>query len=229
MRLIHLAARRYDPHARVFASFTHHWNHPGDGKRTYRTREMLDLLNRFSKAEGDFEWGVAYHPYPQDLRDQRTWMDTQPTFRFDSPKITMKNIEVLAAYLRQPEFRFAGEPRPIMLTEQGFHTPDYSETTQRDQAAALVYTWQKLRALPSIEAFHYHRWIDNPHEGGLKLGLRTLPAAGKPIGEAKLAWHLYRVLGTPDEGESSALARDLLGVATLDAIPYRGPIPTPGR
>lgn len=227
LRLIHYSARKYDPHARVFASFTHHWFHPGDGTRSYRTREMLRLLNQLSKAEGDFEWGVAYHPYPQDLRQQRTWEDRQPTFSFDTPKITMRNIEVLAAYLRQPEFLFEGRSRPIMLSEQGFHTPTYSAAHQRDQAAALVYTWQKLKALPGIEAFHYHRWGDHPHEGGLRLGLRTLPSQEHPLGEKKRAWSLYRALGTPQEADATAFALESLGVPNLQAIPYPGSIPAP--
>lgn len=227
MRLIHGTVSHYDQHARVFASFTHHWFHEGDGRRTYRTREMLKLLNRLSKAEGDFPWGIAYHPYPQNLFNPRTWDDTQVAFHFDTPKITMKNIEVLVAFLSQPEFRVEGALRPIMLSEQGFHTADYSAPRQDEQAAALVYTWHKLRALPAIEAFHYHRWFDNPHEGGLKLGLRTLPSPGHPIGAPKRGWSVYRALGTNAEQEASSFAKPLLGVDSFEAVPYRGPLPAP--
>ncbi|NNC88364.1 MAG: hypothetical protein HKN82_07900 [Akkermansiaceae bacterium] len=210
MRLIHLGARKYDPHARVFPSFTHHWFEAGDGRRTYRTREMLRLLARFSASGGDFEWGVAYHPYPQNLFKPRTWEDRQPNDTFDTPKITLRNIEVLDRFLKQPRFRYEKSQRAILLSEQGFHTAGYSAAAQRDQAAALVYAWRKCNAIPAIEAFHYHRWIDHPREGGLKLGLRTLPGPGNPIGEPKQAWHVYRALGTPGEAAATAFAAKIL-------------------
>lgn len=227
MRVIHGITRKFDPHARVFASFTHHWNHEGDGKRTYNTREMLTLLNRLSKAEGDFPWGIAFHPYPQNLLKPRTWEDNEPIYSLDTPKISMKNIEVLTTFLDQPKFRFQGRRRPLMLTEQGFHTAQNSAAAQLDQAAALVYSWHKLRALPHIEAFHYHRWIDHPHEGGLKLGLRSLPTPSHPIGEKKKSWAVYQALGTNREAKESSFALEHLGVKRFADIPYRGKIDVP--
>lgn len=226
MRVIHGITRKFNPHARVFASFTHHWNNSGDGKRTYNTREMLSLLNRLSKAEGDFGWGIAFHPYPEDLFNPRTWEDKETIFSLDTPKISMKNIEVLTTFLNQPEFRFEGRPRPLMLTEQGFHTKR-DKSAQDDQAAALVYAWHKLRALPQIEAFHYHRWHDHPREGGLRLGLRTLPTPSSPIGKKKKSWAVYQALGSRKEATETEFALPILGIKRFAEIPYRGTIKVP--
>ncbi len=168
---------------------------------------------------------MAYHPYPQGLFDAATWNDKRPTHSFDSPYVTLKNIEVLDAYLRRRALLYGGvTPRTVLLSEQGFHTKDYSAPAQQLQAAALVYTWHKIRQLPTIEAFHHHRWIDASGEGGLLLGLRTLPDANNPFGVPKTAWSVYRDLDTPKETDGSAFAKEIIGVTDFVQIPFRGRI-----
>ncbi len=170
-RLAYQQARLMDPFARVFISLTHHW--AGESPATdYPTRELLDSFGAISRKEGDFEWGVAYHPYPQALKVPETWNDTEATFSFDTKYITPKNIEVLTTFLEQPRFLYQQKPRRILLSEQGFHTPTLSVEDQRRQVAGLLYTFHKLKQLPSIEAFHLHRYNDMPdREGGLRTGI----------------------------------------------------------
>lgn len=242
MRIVHNIARQFNPHARTFISLTHNWHKPEDPAwKTYAPKKMLEILSEFSRVEGDFEWGVAYHPYPQSLFKSDTWNDTRPTGDFDTPLITPKNLAVLDRWMQREEMLFheevgtdppggpstipnvpgifnqnesrdppngaLGELRPttrgkvrgVMLSEQGFHTKDYSEESERLQGAAFLYMWHKMRGLKSIESFQNHRWVDHPHEGGLKLGVRTLPGDGKPYGEKKYGWEVYKALDTPDE------------------------------
>ncbi len=71
MRAVYLTVRQYNPHARVFISLTHFWNWTED-KHFYRPHHMLDELVQFSKAEGDFNWAIAYHPYPESLFKPRS-------------------------------------------------------------------------------------------------------------------------------------------------------------
>jgi Family of unknown function (DUF5722) len=227
MCLAYLSARQFSPSAKVFISLTHHWTAPeSTSLQHYRPKEMLDRLADYSRLEGDFEWGVAYHPCPQGLFQAVTWNDKRPSFSFDSPYITPKNIEVLDAYLhRQPLLYRCEKLRTVLLSEQGFHSKDYSHEAQQLQAAAFVYTWHKIRPLSTIEAFHNHRWIDHRGGGGLLLGLRTLPDAAKPFGERKSGWSVYRALDTPGEESVSAFAKESIGVTDFAQIPYRGPIP----
>ncbi len=219
MRIVHTLARQFNPHARVFISLTHNWNVPDDPAwKTYGPRRMLELLTKFSHVEGDFEWGVAYHPYPQSLFKPDAWNDSLPTDDFDTPLITPKNVAVLDRWMQRPEMLFEGRARGVILSEQGYHTPDYSTTNQRLQAAAFVYTWHKLRGLSSIEAFHNHRWVDHPREGGLKLGIRTLPTDGNPYGDRKFAWEIYQALDTPEEAAKTGFAKDIIGVTDFSEI-----------
>lgn len=212
MRITHLLARRFNPHARTFISLTHNWHKPVDPAwKTYAPKRMLELLARMSAVEGDFEWGVAYHPYPENLREPDAWNDTNVRDDFDTPLITPRNVAVLDRWMQRPEMLGPdGAPRGVVLSEQGFNTPDYSLENQRLQAAGFVYMWRQMRGLKTIEAFHNHRWIDHPREGGLLLGLRTLPEGGKPFGDRKFAWKVYQALDTPAESDATDFANDII-------------------
>jgi hypothetical protein len=211
MRLMDLIARQYDPNSRAFISLTHHWANRGEA-RWYGSRRMLELLRDFCAAEGDFPWALAYHPYPQNLFNPRAWEDQQASFSFDSEKITPKNLEVLDAFMKQPAFRYRGEVRPVHLSENGFNSKDYSEKELADQAAGMALAWKKMAALSSIESWQYHNWIDNRHEGGLKIGLRKFPDdETEPLGK-KPIWHLYRALGRADEDEVAKPYLEVIGL-----------------
>lgn len=217
MRMMDLIARQYDPNARPFLSLTHHWAEAGP-KNWYGSKTMIDLLDRFSQAEGDFAWAVAHHPYPQDLRNPRTWEDHQATVTFDTKKITPHNIEVLDAYLKQPHLLHRGAVRPVHLSENGFNSRDYSEKELTDQAAGMAYAWNKIRNLDSIEVWHYHNWIDNRNEGGLRIGLRKFPdEPGDPFGR-KPIWHLYQALGTPAEDPVSKPYLETIGIPSWEDV-----------
>ncbi|WP_345318892.1 DUF5722 domain-containing protein [Novipirellula rosea] len=205
MRIIHNAARQHNPHARVFASLTHHFNVPEDNQwRQLSGREVIESLQRYSTMEGDFAWGVAYHPYPQNLFASLPWNDTRISDDFDTPLITIQNLQVFGRFMQQESMRdSAGRIRPVLFSEQGFHTDSYDADAQDRQAASLLYAMKKVRAMPMVESFHYHRWIDHPREGGLMLGLRTLPSKAEPHGKRKRAWHVYQAIGTEREEQVS--------------------------
>ncbi len=204
LRITYYAVRRFDPTGKVYISLTHHWNsrHQPSPKRFYKPRTLLDMLAARSRNGGDFEWGVAYHPYPNNLFNPRTWED-KVSDDFDTPQITMKNIAVLDRYLRQPQFLYLGKVvRTALLSEQGYHTNgrDPSPEAEALQTRAIAYAWRQMLDVKSIEAFHYHRWIDHEGEGGLWLGLWTVKQGSTTWPERKKAsWKLYRDLATPKE------------------------------
>lgn len=217
MRLMDLISRQYDPHSRVLISLTHHWTDPGK-KEWYGSKPLLDLLVRFGEAEGNFPWGVAYHPYPQSLLHPRTWEDSQATHDPNTAKITPKNLEVLDVYMKQPRLLDHGNVRPVHLSENGFNSKDYSDAVLSEQAAGMAYAWKKIAGLSSIKAWEYHNWIDNRQEYGLRIGLRKYPdEPGDPLGK-KPIWHLYQALGTPREDEACAPYLKIIGISSWDEI-----------
>jgi hypothetical protein len=132
---------------------------------------------------------------------------------------------VLDAWVRQPSTLYLGKyQRTIHLTEQGLNSPDYGTTSLRDQAAGLAYAWNKLKLLNSIEVFHYHNWVDNPGEGGLRIGLRRFPDdKEQPLGK-KPIWDVYSALDTGGEDEAISFAKSVVGVTNWADVHYRGQI-----
>ncbi len=130
------------------------------------------------------------------------WEDNNIRDDFDTPLITMENLEVLARFLQQPSMRDSrGEVRPVLLSEQGYHTNSNDDEAQARQAGSLWYAMNKVRQMPFVETFHYHRWIDHPDEGGLMLGLRTMPSKDQPYGQRKRSWYVYQAIGTDRESD----------------------------
>ncbi|BCU77161.1 DUF5722 domain-containing protein [Luteolibacter sp. LG18] len=222
MRIVHLIASQHDPASKVFVSLEHDWNKPY-GLHCYPGKTMLELIAALCRAEGDFEWALAFHPYPSDLMEPKAWNDKDATASFDTPKITYKNLEVLDAWMRRPEMLFQGQPRDIHLTEQGVNSRDYSEVSLREQAAGMAYAWNKLKPLSTIKVFDYHNWIDNRAEGGLRIGLRKFPdEQGDPLGK-KPVWEVYRALDTPDEAATTGFAKPLIGIREWSEVKMAAP------
>ena len=219
LRIAYYMARRHDPNARVYISLTQWWNRSEDPAHCHPSHALLDDLVACSAVEGDFAWGIAYHPYPDSLFEPKSWLDRNAAFRLDTPKITFRNLEVLDAWAKLPANRYLGTTvRSIHLSEQGPNSRDYSEQALNEQAASMAYVWKKMAALSSIEAFEYHNWIDNRGEGGLRIGLRRFPDDPMSPRGPKPVWQLYRALATPGEDAACAFALPLIGIAGWDEV-----------
>ncbi|MCW5558940.1 MAG: hypothetical protein KIT22_14060 [Verrucomicrobiae bacterium] len=215
VRLVHQAVRRQSLHGRVYVSLEHHWNirYPGgDAGQAFPGRDFLDLFARLAAEGGDFDWHVAFHPYPEDLFNPRSWNDASatPDWR-TTPRITFRNLDQLIRYLEQPELRHAGNVRRVILSEQGFHTPEGPDG-ETVQAAAYVYAWKQVAAQPGIDAFILHRHVDHAHEGGLRLGLwRRAPDSVCTPSERKRIYEVFRLADTASADEAFAFAASIIG------------------
>jgi hypothetical protein len=224
MRMVHNIARKYDKNAKTFISLTHYWAWTPD-KHFYHSDELLDILLNYSAKEGDFEWAIAHHPYPEDLREPKAWLDKKLDFTFKTPLITYKNIEVLDAWVKQPRTQFLGKfQRTIHLSEQGTNSKDYSEQSLTEQAAGMAYAWKKIDHLESIEAFQYHNWMDNRNEGGLRIGLRRFPDDAEDPAGKKPIWYIFRDAGTPKEEASFFMSKRIIGLKNWGEVRYQGVI-----
>jgi hypothetical protein len=218
VRLAHEAVRTASAHARIYLSFEHHWGiryPPGAPDQSVPGRALLDTFARIARERGDFDWHVAYHPYPENLGDCRFWNDQSATPDDDTPRITFKNLQVLPRYLARPELRFGGRTRRIILSEQGFHSVDEGDG-ERDQAAAFAAAWMKVSRLDAIDAFIYHRHVDHAYEG-LNFGLWThQPDTISVPGRRKPIYEVFRHADMPDRDAAFAFALPLLGAERWD-------------
>lgn len=200
-RIAHTAIRRHSQHARTYLSSDHHWAtsmHNVSPEEATPGRDFLDTFARLVRERGDFDWNVAWHPYPENLGNPRAWADANVTHADDTNKVTFKNLDVLPGHLARPELLWQGQPRRVILSEQGFHTllkPD----GEKLQAAAYAYAWEKIQTLPTIDAFIYHRHVDHAKEGGLRLGLwRNAPNSIVTPHSRKMIHEIFKKAGTPE-------------------------------
>lgn len=230
VRIADLACRSVHRDLKVYISLEHHWAMRGwsnDPLREIAGRQVLTLFAAAARAGGDFPWHVAFHPYPEDLFKPAFWKDREAVLHVDTPKITFQNLEVLTLFLDQPTLRFAGTPRRIALTEQGFHCPAGPDG-EALQAAAFAAAYRKIMAMPQIDSFLYHRHVDHPHEGGLHLGLWS-QENGKTAHKRKL-WEVFAAADTPGWDAASAFALPLIGIPDWSRmLPVKElPPPPPG-
>ena len=214
LRVADLVARSIHERFQIYVSLEHHWAMPAseDLTKGFSGVEALEGIQRISSAGGDFPWALAFHPYPENLFKPEFWKDRSAPLRFDAPRITFKNLEVLPAFLQKPEYLFEGKPRPIALTEQGFHCPEGKDGEQL-QAAAYAFAWKKVEAIPEIESFLYHRHVDHPHEHGLRCGMRAHDGSGNVngVGRERLLWRVFQSAGTEQEDAACAFALPIIG------------------
>ncbi len=214
LRIADLATRSVHADFPLYVSLEHHWTlsasrNPQEGMSGV---QLLEGLNRILQSEGNLPWRLAFHPYPENLGDPRFWLDKTAPVQLDAPRVTFHNLEVLPAFLAQARFLYDGQPRRIALTEQGFHCPPGGDG-EVWQAAAYALAWKKVCALPTIEAFDYHRHVDHPSEGGLRCGLHEHDGSFNPsgMGRARRIWEVVRQAGTPQEDVAFAFALPVVG------------------
>ena len=199
MRMCYAIARNYNPHSEVFISLTHYWNwtvHP----KYYPSKKLIDILINFSNREGDFQWAVAHHPYPQNLMEPKTWQDDKAQFTTDTPLITFKNLKVLDNIIKSPEMLYLGKyKRTLWLSENGTNSKTYSNKDLEEQAAGFAFAWKTMKQLDGIDGFQWHNWIDNRHEGGLRIGLRKFPDYTEDPAGKKPVWYAYQAADTKNE------------------------------
>lgn len=209
---------------RVYISLTHDWDHglPPNSEMRFDGRAIVDRLNAEIQEHGNISWNIAYHPYPENIFDPKVWNAPNSSDRFDTDKITFKNLNVLVDYMKQPKYLYQGEPRRIILSEQGFHSGDNSLENQKIQAAAYAYAYYRVDFLNGIDSFILHRHVDHAGESGLNLGLWTHTAdtslAQNLPYEHKYVYDVFKYIDTARSLEVSDFAKEIIGIQDWDEI-----------
>lgn len=224
VRICTTAVKKYSASGRVFISLEHDWNKlyaETNDLHGFPGREFVDYFNQLAQAGGNFDWNLAFHPYPENLFNCRTWEDKSATFRENTPRITFKNIEMLPRYFERKELLFQGKPRHIILSEQGFHAKPTAEG-ELDQAAAYCYAWRKIVNLKGIDAFILHRQVDNGEEGGLNLGLwRRDPGTVATPSSKRPMYEVFSLADTPYWRDAFQFALPIIGIQSWEEINHQ--------
>lgn len=219
MRLAYNIVRQYDQNASILGSYTHSWTND-DFMKGYSTKTMIEQTVLYSNAEGDFRWGVAAHPYPQDLTKPEFWKnDTKSTYSRNTDFVTFKNLEVINDWILNKQHYYKGSTKRILfLSENGTNTPSYITLHQQQQAAGAAWAWKKVSALNGIDAIQWHAYQDNRDEFGLRIGLRKFADDTEDPGGRKLAWYVWQAAGTDKESEVFDPYMSLIGIESWSEI-----------
>ena len=192
MRLIYYITMRYNNNSEVFISLSHNWQSSFD-TNCYPGAKMLDLLLKYSDTEGDFRWGIAYHPHAGQLIESKLWIDANTSNDLKTKLITFENIDLLDKWIKQPHTFYKNEERRTMvLSKQNPYSFDYSMIALNEQAKNLTCVLQKIKKCDGIEAYIAHSWIDSRKEGGLKTGIRKYLDDPDDPGGKKPAWYVFK-------------------------------------
>lgn len=207
-RLTYNTAASVYKNARVYISLDHLWNTttvPG----TYASRKMLDSFVQKLDRHGHIPWNLAYHPYSSPLTEPKFWENKnhQLTDSLTSPVINMGNIGLLTSYIRNTY----GANTRIILSEQGFTSVQKKKKVEKEQSAAIVYSYYLTEADDMIDSFIMNRHVDHEVEvaQGLNLGLWTTDGKANPEWAArkKDSWNVFKYM---DTNQSPAVAAPAL-------------------
>lgn len=208
-RIFYQAAKSSYANARVYFSIDHDWNsNHGSNRDYFNARDLINAFNQAALSHGNYDWGVAIHPYPEPLTRVNYW--SQEADKSAKAEIlTIMNLSVLTDFLKQKSYLDTkGEVRSITITELGFS----SKSGEKLQAAAFAYCYMIVDANPYIDSFILNRQTDAPEEmvNGLAFGLYEYDHSEKYLKE------VFRYIDTDRAQEYTDFMLNILGAESLD-------------
>lgn len=208
-RIFYLAVKSSYANAKVYFSVDHIWNDDeAKGKDYFSARDVIEQFNLAAEAHGNYDWGIAIHPYPDPLTRVNYWSQEYIKTQ-DAPLLTIMNLSVLTDFLSQEDYLDSrGEVRSITITELGFS----SQSGEKLQAAAFAYCYYIVDANPHIEAFIMNRQTDAPEEValGLAFGLYRYDQSGKYVKD------VFQYIDTDQASEYTDFMLNILKADSLE-------------
>lgn len=208
-RIFYQAIKSNYANAGVYFSIDHEWNSNGGHNRVYfNGKEIIEQFNAAAEQHGNYDWGIAIHPYPEPLTRVNYW-----SLEYDktqnAPMLTIMNLNVLTDFLEQEEYLNPdGQVRRISITELGFS----SRFGEKLQAAAFAYCYYIVEANPYIEALILSRQTDAPEEvvQGLSLGIYEYDGSDKFLKD------IFRYIDTDEAQEYTGFMLNILGAESIE-------------
>ena len=208
-RIFYQAVKSQYANARVYFSIDHAWNsNEGDNDSFFNGRDILEAFNEAALQHGNYDWGIAIHPYPEPLTRVNYWSQEYDKTR-DASHLSIMNLNVLTDMLSEEAYRNrSGEVRSVTITELGFA----SGSGERLQAVAFAYCYHIVEDNPYVDAFLMNRQTDAPEEvmAGLAFGIYEYDRSPKYIKD------VFRDIDTERSGEYTDFMLNILGADSLE-------------
>ena len=208
-RIFYQAVKSRYANARVYYSIDHAWNsNEGDNSSFFNGRDVLEAFNEAALQHGNYDWGIAIHPYPEPLTRVNYWSQEYDKSR-DASHLSIMNLNVLTDMLSEETYLDrSGDIRSVTITELGFS----SGSGERLQAAAFAYCYYIVEDNPHVDAFLMNRQTDAPEEvlAGMAFGVYEYDHTGKYIKD------IFRDIDTDRAGEYTEFILNILGADSLE-------------
>ena len=208
-RIFYQAVKSQYANARVYFSIDHAWNsNEGDNGSFFNGRDIVQAFNEAALEHGNYDWGIAIHPYPEPLTRVNYWSQEYDK-TIDASHLSIMNLNVLTDMLSKEAFLDrAGEVRSVTITELGFS----SGSGERLQAAAFAYCYYIVEDNPYVDAFLMNRQTDAPEEvlAGMSFGVYEYDHSAKYIRD------VFRDIDTDRAGEHTDFMLNILGADNLE-------------
>lgn len=209
MRIFYNAAKSSYADANVYFSIDHDWNNNGgDNEDHFNAKDLLETINDIARQKGNYDWGLAIHPYPDPLTRVNYWTEKYDKTE-DAPILTMMNLSTVTDVLKKEEYLDrSGEVRSITVTELGFS----SASGEKLQAAAFAYCYYIIEANPYVDAFIMNRQTDAMEEvrQGLAFGIYDLDQTPKYI------FDTFKYIDTDEAASHTEFMLNILGAESLE-------------
>lgn len=209
LRIFYQAVKSRYAQGQVYFSIDNAWNsNEGDNSVFFNGRDVLEAFNEAALAHGNYDWGIAIHPYPEPLTRVNYWSQKYDK-TIDAPYLSIMNLNVLTDLLSKEAFLDReGEVRSVTITELGFS----SGSGERLQAAAFAYCYHIVEANSYVDAFLMNRQTDAPEEvmAGLAFGVYEYDHSGKYIKD------VFSYIDTDRSGEYTDFMLNILGAGSLE-------------
>lgn len=205
-RVCYTALKINNPTANVYISLDQVWNKNVSNTEYLDGDEFLAKFNRMIKENGNIDWNMSIHPYPNPLYYPKFWdlsgVANGATFKAQVDKdqvITFQNLSVLTDVLRQPTYlnRF-GQVRDVIIGEIGMGTNAGNDA----QAVGLLASWAAFERNPYVTQYMYLEVDVNGF-------FPTLTNYSKEV---------WNALGTPAEDEYMKWAMEKIGITDWSQV-----------
>ena len=206
-RVSYNAIKSTNANAKVYISLDQMWNmdNPEGSYKYYEFMDDLDFLIQFNAdicAEGNIDWCLCQHPYPNPMLYAKFWDmsgcsggDTYAAQVAAGQVVTFQNLPVMTGFMAMPLMKNTkGAVREIILPEIGITQAQGVEV----QAAAMMACYQAARNNPYIKRIYFHRM----NEGG-KSNFSTTGISDE----------MYNSLITNNPGKLNDWALNYIGIA----------------
>lgn len=235
VRLFYNGIKSKDATANVYVGVDHEWSRSDgypDPSIHYGAQSFLTKLNSYVASEGNFNWGVATHPYNAPLYSSWTInpgivkpnLAKYVTDDQSSVYITMYNIDVLTDFLCQKAYlQSDGQVRSVLCSELGYTSlPSHGYASDESiQAAALAYGYWQAMNNQYIDGF-FNREVDHATEineisegqpDNLATGILNMDATPKQ------AYTVYKNIDDPNQ-QAAILQQAAASFGVADLTPY---------